>query len=485
VISGERSLPAPGTRIARNAAVLGLGDAFVLAVGFLTTLLVTDHLGKEYGLFIGAQRFVALFLVVAQFGLQTLVVREVATRRGGAGMLTADVLLIRIVLGTVFGGVVLAVAAATGYMTGESWLLMAFVAIEFVGLLVDVLLSTCQGLEAMGRSSFISGVRSLVTCVGVVVVIASGGGLASIVTVYLVARVLQLAVALAALPAAAWPLTPSFAPGRWGAILREASWYLSITIGYMALRSLDVVTLKSLSRVSEVARYGAAINFLDALGAFPILIERAVLPTFTRLVTGGQAEGVGARSLRVFSAVLFPAAVGLGVLAPRAVALYPSGEFADAAGVLTVLSAAFFFLGLMALASTLLTGAGRLLAIVSGYAAALVVQMAVNVLLIPRLGAVGAALGITAAAALQAFWLLGRLSRIGVELPIGGMARQACAAAVMGGFVWTVRDFPLPLCILIGLVTYGLVLFALVEREGVERRVAADVWRRLRRRDGT
>ena len=43
-----------------------------LGLGFVTTLLVTNRLGDQYGLFIGAQRFVGLFLVVAQFGLHPL-----------------------------------------------------------------------------------------------------------------------------------------------------------------------------------------------------------------------------------------------------------------------------------------------------------------------------------------------------------------------------------------------------------------------------
>ena len=78
--------------------LLAIGEALALALGFATTLIVTDRLGRDYGVFIGAQRFVGLFLVLAEFGLGTLLVRSVAARREEAGILFATVLALRLVL---------------------------------------------------------------------------------------------------------------------------------------------------------------------------------------------------------------------------------------------------------------------------------------------------------------------------------------------------------------------------------------------------
>ena len=49
-------------KVARHSAVLAVGNVVGLLLGFVTTILVTDILGDHYGLLIGAQRFVGLFL---------------------------------------------------------------------------------------------------------------------------------------------------------------------------------------------------------------------------------------------------------------------------------------------------------------------------------------------------------------------------------------------------------------------------------------
>jgi len=103
-MSAERSATrSEGLRIFRNSAILGVGSAAGMALGFVTTILVTDALGEGYGLLLSAQRFVGFFTVIVDFGLATLLVRAVAAREDTVGSLTGTVVLLRCALGLVYG----------------------------------------------------------------------------------------------------------------------------------------------------------------------------------------------------------------------------------------------------------------------------------------------------------------------------------------------------------------------------------------------
>ena len=460
-------------RIARNSAVLAAGQAAGVGLGFLTTILVTDSLGELYGLFIGAQRFVGLFLVIVQFGLHPLIVRAVALQRDPPGILLGTLLAVRCALGAGFA-LLVAIAAYLGdYLPEHRWVLYAFAGAEILGALSETYVAICQGLERMGRSALITLARSVVNFAGVLVVIVAGGGLAEIVTVYVAGRCAQLlaALLLTRQPLQGSPLELHFQ--RVQPYLREALPYLAVGYAAVALRSLDVVILTRISSVGEVALYGAAFNFVDVFFVVPLLTQRALLPAFSRLETAGGATSIAQSSILVFGLLLFPAAAGLALLADHAVALYPSGEFADAAPVLQVLAMTLIFIPVTTIAATQLTASGRLGRILAAYAVALPVQVAVDLLLIPRLGALGAAAASVAAHGVVAIGLAIAVSVVGLRIPWAGVFRHTLATGVMSLAVLATRQYMVLVPIAAGLASYLASLAILVPRDGMERRLLA------------
>jgi O-antigen/teichoic acid export membrane protein len=482
-VTPERSATrSEGLRIFRNSAILGIGSAAGMALGFVTTILVTDALGETYGLLLSAQRFVGFFTVIVDFGLATLLVRAIAAREDTVGSLTGTVVALRCALGLVYG-IAAGIAALTlDYLPGYRWLLAAFLAMEFLGLIADAFSATCQGLEAMGRATIIALTRSVVTCAGVLVVYGAGGGLPGVMAAYFAGRSFQLLSAIWMARAASPGMRLQVRFDRMIPLLRVSVLFLAVIVGYGALRSVDVVMLNKLSSVKEVARYGAALNFIDVLLAVPLLVQTALLPAFTRLTTSGSSSAIGKHTLQAFSAAVLPAAVGLAILAERAVALYPSGEFADSAPVLRLLASGFCFLSLASVSATLLTGAGRLRVIVVGYVFAVASQAAVNLALVPAHGALGAAAGTVTAYVVLAAFLIAALKRIGVEVPVGAILCHAASAAVMGAVVWLTRGLPLPVPVALGGIVYVGTLLLISSGPSLERRLVAEVISRLRRK---
>jgi O-antigen/teichoic acid export membrane protein len=471
--------------IARNSMLLATGQAVALALGFATTLIVTDRLGRDYGVFIGAQRFVGLFLLLADFGLGTLLVRSVATRRDEAGTLFATTLAIRLVLCGIFAAVVATVSYLIDYLPEHRPLIYAFIGVNVLGVLTGTLTSLFEGLERMGRSALVNVGRATATFALVVSLLLVGAGMVGVALAFVLAGVAQLGIALALARGLPGNPQPAFDIDRVAPMMREALLFVAIGLCFTALRSLDVVMLTRLSSTDEVARYGAALNFVDALLVLPLLVQRALLPAFARLHAAGESEETVRDALQIFSAVLIPSAVGLALLCDQVVALYPSGQFADAAPVLRILAASLIALGPATVCGVYLTGVGRLPAILGTYAVTLPVQVVANLLLIPRWGAVGAAAATFTAHASLSLIFAGLLVTSGIRLPFAAFARHAVASAGMAGVVLLTRSLPLPVPLATGAISYFALLLLISGNRSLERRLlaaAVERWRTRRSR---
>jgi O-antigen/teichoic acid export membrane protein len=439
-------------------------------------------LGRDYGVFIGAQRFVGLFLVLAQFGLGTLLVRSVAAHREEAGVIFGTVFTIRLVLCGTFAAVVAAVSYLIDYLPEHRPLIYAFILVNMLGVLTGTLTSLFEGLERMGRSALVNVGRATATCALVVALLLAGGGLAGVALAYVLAGVTQLGIALALARGLPGSLRPAVEIDRIVPMMREALLFVAVGLCFTALRSLDVVMLTRLSSTDEVAQYGAALNFVDVLLVLPLLLQRALLPAFARLHAAGKSEETVRDALQVFSAVLMPSAVGLALLCEQVVGLYPSGEFADAAPVLRILAASLIALGPATVCGVYLTGVGRLPAILGTYAVALPIQVVANLLLIPRWGAVGAAAATFTAHASLALMFAGLLVASGIRLPLAAFARQAAASAGMAGVVLLTRSLPLPVPLATGAMSYVVLLLLISGKQSLERRLLAAAVERWRAR---
>lgn len=476
------SLGSEGRRLARNSAFLSSAQLVSLLLGFVTTLVVTDRLGQEgYGLLLGAQRFVLFFAIIMQFGLHPLTVLAIASRRGNPAVIIGTVLALRSGLGLLFAAVVLAAAISSGYLPEHRWLLVWLVVFEVVGVLVESYLAVLEGYERMDAAAVIDVLRSVVTAAGVGGVAALGGGLPAFVLAYLAARGLQLVVVVA--------VATRMLPGlrvradRAGAMLREAIPFVAIGAAFMARSNVDVVLLTRLSSIPQVSLYGAAFNFLGIMQALPLLVQRALLPALGRLHASGGAAGMAQTTIAAVSALLLPGCVGLCILADGVMAIYPSGEFSEGAAPLRILAGALPFLAPSMVASTLLTGAGRIWMVVYCNVASLLLQTIVSLALVPALGASGAAIGLVVSGVSAAVFFVLSARPLGLRMPTGSLVRQAMATIAMGLAIAPLTERNLVLPIAIGVAVYAAVLLSITPRDSLERRLCREIvaWARRTR----
>lgn len=205
--------------------------------------------------------------------------------------------------------------------------------------------------------------------------------------------------------------------------------------------SVDVVLVGVLASAVAVGLYSTAFRFAYALQFLPLALNTGLYPALSRAAreATGSLEVLTERAFRVLLALALPLSIVL-IVHARALlaALFPA--YVDATLALQISLASLPPLFVNFLLSSLLNATDRQARQTSVLAAVVVVNVALNLLLIPRLAQVGAS--IAAVAATTVYTLAGaRAAGRALQLHRGTLTfalRLAAAAVVAGLAGWVV-----------------------------------------------
>jgi O-antigen/teichoic acid export membrane protein len=200
----------------------------------------------------------------------------------------------------------------------------------------------------------------------------------------------------------------------------------------------------------------------------PSAVAQGAMPALTREALRG-GDGVRRRTAGTLALVAAPTAIGLALVAEGVVGLLFGGAYSDGAAPLRVLAIALLPLFMNALLSWALLARGRAAWLPRLTGLRVVAAVGLALVLVPRLGAVGAAVGLAGAEwlLLALGWLACRSAGFDVRVarPVG-WALVAClpmALAVSGVRASLVLAIPL------GALTYVATLAAAWKLAGVAR----------------
>lgn len=267
----------------------------------------------------------------------------------------------------------------------------------------------------------------------------------------------------------------------WSKLLRVG---VPIAIGgllILAYGRIDQVIVFEQSGARQAGLYAAVYRILDQVQFLPIAITTTLFPL---MAASASQDRERIRRL-VTLAGEYLAMASLGVLAVTLVAAAPivrflfGREFADAAPALPILMGAFAVICFGYLSGQLVVVYGLQRTFIRYALVALVVNVALNLLLVPRYGFLAAA-WLTLGTELLVTGLAGRavLRAMGFRPPLGRMLRTVPAAAVLALGLAGLRASGAPLAVLLvaAALAYPALLTAL--RVLDLRELAAVLWRR-------
>ncbi len=330
-------------------------------------------------------------------GLSTALARRAATEREHVGRELSNALVFAAPVAVVITLLIGSVGPASyGAALRTPFLLLALSLLPTAWSLVSE--STLLGLERVADIARVQFAEALLRTGLAVLAVSLGYGLSGVFAVFLA---LRCAVAIAY---RFHPLLPRFDRREVSRALQRRNWRevpVFLGIGLLAAVSsrIDIVALSRMSGLHEAGVYAAASRLYDASLMLPTIAALSVMPTLARLFASDRAyfRSVLVLAMRLSLGAGFVVALAVAALAQPLMQLLYRPEMAPAAPVLRWLIFCAVLMTLdQILSSTMMAAKAQAhdLGALTLSVALLVVGM---IVLVPRLGATGAAMAVTLA----------------------------------------------------------------------------------------
>jgi O-antigen/teichoic acid export membrane protein len=425
--------------ILRDIISLLTSRVAILVINSVAAIFLIRHIGPEMqGIYAFALIVGTFYFVLSDFGLYPTYLREIKQQPEHSAQLFGSHLMLQAISSSLILGATLAITfliRSDGFAANV--VLLVLFAFFFISL--------SQPLKAM------LGVRQEMYLIAIMEAGMSAAGLALVlVTVILGQDILfylvGFLIAAVVISGGAYPLLrsrlprPRFARNRELSLqnLRYAFPLALVTSIQLLLRNADIFLLTGMRGFLEVGLYSVAYKFITPMYLVPLLVMNALFPTLAERAGRSLSELAVPlqKSIAYLLAVALPIAVLGSLLGSQLTAGLFGPEFAASGSALALL----VWAALLVFASTpighmlMILNKGTAMLLLN--AVALVVNLGLNFLLIPRWGYLGAS-GVAVTTQLVIFvayyWYFSRYSVATRLLP--NLVRPALASVGMAVFI--------------------------------------------------
>jgi O-antigen/teichoic acid export membrane protein len=409
----------------------------------LTVYLVRALAPRQYGLFALALAVAGLLEIPSDLGISSASARFVAASladRAQVARITAAALRLKVVVsGTVTAGLTLAagpIAAAYG-QPGLVWPLRGLALALFGTSLMQFCLYAFIAQRRVAMNSRVVAAESAMETAASVALVLAGAGAAGAAFGRAIGFLFGAGVGILALRRALGREAVRLHERQPAEVRRPIlgyAWAVAVVdVSWTAFTQVDALLIGGLLTTTAVGVFQAPMRLLAFLSYPSAAVAVAVAPRLAGAAPGGERLTRACRLVVLVQAALVAPLV---VWPEPIVALVLGRDYGASVGVLRAIAPYAFLLGLAPLASTSLDYLGEARRRIPVVVGSLLLNLAIDVVLIPRIGVVGGAIGsdiafavyVPAHLAICAHLLDADLMPLGITI-----ARAGLAAAAMAG----------------------------------------------------
>ena len=439
----------------------------------LLFIYIARKLGDEdFGKLSFAYSFAGICFIVTDFGLSTILIRNVSRQKELTREYVGNILALKIVLSLICISVIGIFILFTDYPTDVITLLVIFGGVMFFKALIELFCTVLSAHERMDLEAFLKGTNHILLFVSGIAILSVGYGLLGLANVFLVAFSFSSIIGFCIVDVCIEKIHPSFDLKFWRYILKE-SLPLALSVIFTVIYfKIDVVMLSIIrGSDSEIGWYSAAMRLIELMGIVPALIVSALFPIVSSLYKESidSLKGVYKTSFRYLIMIALPIAVGTLLLSEHLIYTIYGEEYVKTIPALKILSLALVFIFVNYILMNILVAVDRQMtnAILAG--TCVLVNIALNMCLIPHYGYLGAgtATVITEIVlfALGLYYVAKYICKINI---VAVASKPLISVAIMGTFiVWANAKFNLAFVIVLSVLTYFtcLLLFRFFTKE--------------------
>jgi O-antigen/teichoic acid export membrane protein len=423
-------------RAARGTALGILAEIAARGANAICFVFLARRLESDAGAYTLGFTYALVLIQLSLGGLEQLINREVARKQYPSAIILGNFLLARLASSLLcYGALVLWLGGPYGYDAAVNQVVL-IVGATFIP---DSLTALCQGyLIARDRVGYITLLGGLTGGLKLALgglVLALGGHALAVAWVLLAISLITLLLYMALICwRFEWP-SISFERSFWLKSLRDELPLLGIAILFTVESSADAVLLARGSNTIALGVFAAATNVLLPLMILPQTYRQIILPIMTAWfqTERERAFDIYRQSTRLALIVTLLIATSIALIADQITVILYKDHFAAAVPVLQIVIWSLVFASVLVPNGRLLLVAGRQSVVVPIQFASLVLNLGLNVLLQPAIGAQAAAIARVASTALTFILCLIYVQRTIYRWNVlSAVASPVCAALVLG-----------------------------------------------------
>ena len=380
--------------IAKNTSVLYIAQIITYVLGFFITISIAKYLSVDgYGILSTALALTGIYVVFSDLGLSTLTVREVVRDKSLTRKYVGNTTIMKLFLSLFTFLLTVLTVYILGYNDITIIVTYILTAAFIFNAFSSIFYSIFQSYQKMEYQSVATILNSVVMLIGTLLVIYLGLDVIAFALVYLVANAINFIYILVTY---AWKFyLPNIEMDLefWKPTIKEAL-PLSITSLFAVLVfRIDSVMLSVMSGMEEVGFYSAAYRLMEALIFFPQVYTTAIFPVFSKLYVSSinPLKGAYIKSFKYLTILSLPIAVGITLLAEPVILLLFKPEYIPSILALQIVVWVLPFIFVNYIQGSLLTAMNRQVTYLKITAASLVLNVGMNLVLIPLYSYLGAA----------------------------------------------------------------------------------------------
>ncbi len=376
-------------KIAYNTAAQLVGKAATTITTLILTVLITRRFGPSgYGDFTVMMAYSALFYIIADFGLNAIALRDFTADESKISRYFKNLVGLRLVM-----------SLALFSIGALALVFFPYSRFVKIGVLVGLLTIFTQALYSSTNAIFQTRMRYdlsvLASILGSATILGlsflslrsfSEGGLLPIVGSYVVGGTVMVGVSLFFVRRLIGVIGIAKDSELWRYLFMAALPLGVTTIFTVVLQKADTLLLSVLSGSEAVGLYGASYKIFEFALVFPTFFVNSIYPIMVRRLGEGQEklmETIKYSGLFLFAVSVIGSAVGY-FLAPWMIRVVAGPEFFGSVRALRLLLLGLPVFYLSALFLWLLITLGKQRQIPFVYAAGAIVNVVLNLILIPR-----------------------------------------------------------------------------------------------------
>jgi len=452
--------------VGKNILVLFVSQIASMGFGFFYLILSARYLGPElFGLLTFALAFTGIFGLLFDLGLNNLAVREVARDKSRANEYLSNITFIKLIMGVITFGLTVVVVHSLGYAEETIAIVYLLTLSTVFSAVTASFYVIFQSFEKMEYQSVAGILTSLLMLTGAIILIARGAGVVAFAAVTLISSALVLGYSFFICVRKFKLFNAEANLDFWWPTIRQALPFGLSSVFVTIYFWIDSLMLSLIQGNQAVGFYNAGYRLVFSLLFIPAVFSTAVFPAMSRFYISSRdsLQLMWKEFLRFMLILSIPIAVGTTLLAGRFVALIFGDGYAPSVAVLQVLIWSLVFIFANATFVRLFESANMQIVVTKITGLMVIVNVAINLVLIPKFSYVGASFAILITefiALVILFFLAERGLYVHKKTELANIVLKiVSASAMMGLFIAFFQTFNLLLLVMSAALLYFGILY--------------------------